>query len=71
MHQALETVFHPERVIFPGISHAQNLRPPSAFSQEKLTLFNKMIGQNPPQLLAVSCITELPKGSPPFIVFGP
>jgi helicase MOV-10 len=36
-----------------------------------LTPFNRLIGSNPPQMLAVSAILTLPAGSPPFVVFGP
>lgn len=70
-HQALDTVFHPPRVLFPSMWNAEHLEKPSEEQEKKMKMFNKMIGQNPPQLRAVTAIKLLPPGSPPFIVFGP
>ena len=69
-HQALDTVFAPERLLFPAATHVLNgrARPrPGA----GLVLYNKSIETNLPQLQAVTSIVNLPTGSPPFVVFGP
>jgi helicase MOV-10 len=70
-HQALGTVFHPSRVLFPSSRFTEELERPDEAGGKKLKLYNKLIGQNPPQLRAVTAIKDLPPGSPPFIVFGP
>lgn len=69
-HQALDSVFSPSRLLFPIAAHVLNggSCPRPGFG---LTIRNKLIQGNPPQLQAVMSIVHLPQGSPPFVVFGP
>ncbi|KAF4616960.1 hypothetical protein D9613_008723 [Agrocybe pediades] len=69
-HQAMNSAFTEDRVLFPRVSHLPGgpCRRPSRLG---LKLCNPLIASNPPQLQAVSSIVSLPRGSPPFVVFGP
>ncbi|KIY47324.1 P-loop containing nucleoside triphosphate hydrolase protein [Fistulina hepatica ATCC 64428] len=67
-HQALSDVFDEERVVFPKSVHIPGLAP-GAFSVRRLK--NSHIRSNERQLQAVQSILHLPKGSLPFVVFGP
>ncbi|KAK7042905.1 hypothetical protein VNI00_008640 [Paramarasmius palmivorus] len=66
-HQAMDSAFVEERVLFPGDIHWHNQR------QQKPSLYvkNKLIASNPRQLEAVQAIVSLQPGSIPFVVFGP
>ncbi|KIY67632.1 RNA helicase [Cylindrobasidium torrendii FP15055 ss-10] len=64
-HQALNTAFAPQRLLFPEASPARSL------TGCPIRFFNTFIARNERQKLAVTCIANLPAGSPPFIVFGP
>jgi len=69
-HQAIDSVFIEDRVLFPQITHlttSSAVRPSSL----GLKLYNPLIASNPPQLQAVASIVALRPGSPPFVVFGP
>lgn len=66
-HQALLSEFREDRVLFPTQAHAQAGRP---FEYMGL-IYNPLIEDNPPQLLAINSIVSQPPGSTPFIVFGP
>lgn len=70
MHQALMTAFNPESVLFPLERHLKTSVPEEEL-MEALRLVDRKIATNRPQLLAVAAIRELPRGSPPFIIFGP
>ncbi|KAI0075956.1 P-loop containing nucleoside triphosphate hydrolase protein [Panus rudis PR-1116 ss-1] len=69
-HEALRTAFAPERLLFPTAKH---------ITQEKYQInseledwiYNKLVAANSQQLQAIASITQLPPGSPPFVVFGP
>lgn len=69
-HQAMDTVFTEERVLFPLPSHL-----PVGRVQTKrdisLKLSNALLSNNEPQLQAVISIVTLPPGSAPFVIFGP
>lgn len=65
-HQAMDTVFTEERILFPVDRHLPK-RPPRV----ALKLFNGLLSKNEPQLQAVASILSSPAGSPPFVVFGP
>jgi helicase MOV-10 len=70
MHAALDTTIASPRLLFPQEDNIIGHRP----SQEMinaLTPLDPGIGSNPPQMLAVTAILNLPPGSPPFVVFGP
>lgn len=66
-HQALDTAFVSERIFFPKQVHIAGLQPP----RMPLTPYNRLVGQNIPQMTAVRAITYRPAGSVPFVVFGP
>jgi helicase MOV-10 len=66
MHAALQAGVADPRIFFPEKAQV------SATGRFKaLTTFNRLIGSNPPQMLAVAAILTLPAGNPPFVVFGP
>ncbi|KDQ10484.1 hypothetical protein BOTBODRAFT_58037 [Botryobasidium botryosum FD-172 SS1] len=71
MHQALDTAFHPDRILFPTAAHVRGSRPPSEMQLGALTLVNRLIQTNPPQRQAVTAIMHQKPGSVPFVVFGP
>lgn len=68
MHQALGTAFTSDRVLFPDAKHIVR---PTRVEMEKIRAVNRDIETNPPQLQAVTSIVHMPKGSMPFVVFGP
>ncbi|EIW74374.1 RNA helicase [Coniophora puteana RWD-64-598 SS2] len=65
-HQALDTAFAVDRLLFPVLDHVLPFNPGRAFRP-----FNPLIARNPPQLLAVTSILRQPPGSSPFVIFGP
>ncbi|KAH9948069.1 P-loop containing nucleoside triphosphate hydrolase protein [Amylocystis lapponica] len=69
-HQALDTAFHPERLLFPRKEHIKFKSAPSSAGMRPW-IFNRLIAENPAQLQAVTSIANLPAGSPPFVLFGP
>ncbi|KAF8895854.1 RNA helicase [Gymnopilus junonius] len=69
-HQALDTAFNEDRILFPLMGNVSPLLLPQ-FGQTGMKLYNKIIASNPPQLQAIASIVSLPPGSPPFVVFGP
>ncbi|KAH6905317.1 RNA helicase [Coprinopsis sp. MPI-PUGE-AT-0042] len=66
-HQALDSAFEEDRVLFPLQQHVL----PMPYRRIRLVYFNSLISGNEPQVRAVSNIVHLPPGSPPFVVFGP
>jgi helicase MOV-10 len=68
-HQALDTAFAEDRVLFPTQAHVRGARPRPA--DIKLALFNRLLVTNPPQLQAITSIVCQPPGSLPFALFGP
>ncbi|KAG2003546.1 RNA helicase [Coprinopsis cinerea AmutBmut pab1-1] len=66
-HQALETMFSDERVLFPMPFDIK----PAVLLDFEVVPFNPLITRNERQLKAVTSIVHQPPGSPPFIVFGP
>ncbi|KAI0316313.1 P-loop containing nucleoside triphosphate hydrolase protein [Amylostereum chailletii] len=66
-HQALDTNFAPERLLFPAPSHIGR----TTRSQADITPFNALINDNLPQLDAVRAIVYRPVGLVPFVIFGP
>ena len=67
-HQAMDTVFTQDRVLFPLAAH---LPSSDATGNQPIKVFNSLIQSNQPQLLAVKSIVNQTPGSPPFVVFGP
>jgi helicase MOV-10 len=70
MHAALDIPTPNPRLLFPEEAHVK-CRKPSQGTINTLTPFNRLVGANPAQMLAVTAIRNLPEGSPPFVVFGP
>ncbi|KIM34474.1 hypothetical protein M408DRAFT_325870 [Serendipita vermifera MAFF 305830] len=70
MHQGLDVGGQSPRILFPQDAHVQNHKPLDS-TIRSLNPFNRYIGQNDPQMIAVAAIRDLPPGSPPFVVFGP
>ncbi|KAG6906077.1 hypothetical protein DXG01_016020 [Tephrocybe rancida] len=69
-HQALDSAFSEERVLFPERKHIRNdTRPQRA--EVRVRPVNPLIGTNVSQLQAVTSIVKQPPGSLPFIIFGP
>ncbi|PPQ74162.1 hypothetical protein CVT26_006766 [Gymnopilus dilepis] len=69
-HQALDTAFSEDRILFPDMSTV-SLLPLRQFARMGISLYNSIIAGNAPQLQAITSIVSLPPGSPPFVVFGP
>lgn len=73
MHQALETSFLEPRVLFPSAAIVRSLgmAEPRERDMREMRPYERMIGENHPQWLAVVAITKLRPGTVPFVVFGP
>jgi helicase MOV-10 len=69
-HQAMDTVFEQDRILFPTREHFYAVVCPSALGVRRM-IYNPNIANNGAQLQAVASILGLPAGSPPFCVFGP
>ncbi|KAF7323612.1 RNA helicase [Mycena kentingensis (nom. inval.)] len=69
-HQALDSAFSEERVLFPVPAHVPATPYPTTRSAS-IKVFNPLIATNAPQLQAVVSIANRPAGSVPFIIFGP
>jgi len=67
-HQAMNTVFTQDRVLFPLAAHVPSS---GAMGMQPINVFNPLIQNNQPQLLAVKSVVNQAPGSPPFVVFGP
>lgn len=66
-HQAMDTVFAEDRVLFPASRHLPQRQSPDVSTK----LVNGLVATNPRQLQAVTSILHAAPGSLPFIVFGP
>ncbi|KAF8522660.1 P-loop containing nucleoside triphosphate hydrolase protein [Gautieria morchelliformis] len=71
MHQALGTAFTSDRVLFPGEAHIMSRVVTTDAEMMRIRCVNRSIESNPPQLQAVASILHMPRGSVPFVVFGP
>ncbi|KAJ7636868.1 P-loop containing nucleoside triphosphate hydrolase protein [Roridomyces roridus] len=71
MHQALTNNFKESRIFFPRGEHLIRKWRVLKKEKETITVFNRLIAQDPEQLDAVAAIVHQPRGSPPHIVFGP
>ncbi|KAJ3714461.1 P-loop containing nucleoside triphosphate hydrolase protein [Lentinula raphanica] len=69
-HQALDTAFSQDRVLFPTDLHLPKTIP-RRFAPPTLRWYNPLIANNPPQKQAVLSIAFREPGSMPFIIFGP
>jgi len=68
-HQALDSSFNEERVLFPTEEHLSLVAHPPKDASFKL--YNSLLSSNPPQIQAVISILSQRPGSPTFVVFGP
>ena len=64
-HQAMDTVFTQDRVLFPLAAH---LPCSDTTGIQPIKAFNSLIQSNQPQLLAVKSVVNQTPGSPPFVV---
>ncbi len=71
MHDALGNKNDPARLLFPGPEHLTTARPVTSAMLKELSPLSRDIGRNREQLETVSAIVHQPRGSVPFIVFGP
>lgn len=62
---------HLRRVLFPSVSDIKPILRLSEAEIENLPLVNENIREDEQQLHAVASILQHPKGSVPFIIFGP
>jgi helicase MOV-10 len=62
MHQALDTGASQARLIFPKDEHVKN-RKPSEGTIQTLNPVSRNVGNNPPQMLAVTAIRNLRPGT--------
>lgn len=67
MHQAITIKVDSSRYLFPELERVRaiNAQP------EPLTPFNRLVGENHEQSMAVAAIVNQPPGSVPFVIFGP
>ncbi|TFY71299.1 hypothetical protein EVG20_g1692 [Dentipellis fragilis] len=66
-HQALDTVFISERILFPTEAHL----PAGIPAARRIAPFDRLIATNINQMKAIVAMMTLPPGSPPFLLFGP
>lgn len=66
-HQAMDTVFVEDRVLFPSTRHL----PQKLVTDSSMKLLNNLVATNPRQRQAVKSIVHAAPGSLPFVVFGP
>ncbi|KDQ60007.1 hypothetical protein JAAARDRAFT_593478 [Jaapia argillacea MUCL 33604] len=72
MHQALLAWGAAPRLTFPGPEHASyGLVDPMLVDAIQAQLVNRTIAQDKEQLCAIAAIVNQPRGSAPFIIFGP
>ncbi|KAF7313870.1 RNA helicase [Mycena chlorophos] len=71
MHQALTNESRPARILFPDASHKSVKRPCSEEQLAEIVPVNRLIAQDREQLETVAAIVHRPRGSVPFVVFGP
>ena len=69
-HQAMDTVFEQDRILFPTTAHVGAIALPNVLGVRR-GIYNPDIASNRAQLQAIASILGLPAGSPPFCVFGP
>lgn len=72
MLHAIQTTPKRSNILFPTPEDIVATANPIQGDEEvELELCNKIIGSNVEQLQAVKRVLQLPRGSPPFVVFGP
>lgn len=69
-HQALAIKYELSRLLFPDLEH--DLDPVINLDKNNaISPINRILLDNPEQLMAVSTIVYSPPGSLPFVIFGP
>jgi helicase MOV-10 len=71
MHQALTNSFRESRILFPRAEHLLRNQRVSDSERNNVTPVNRRIAEDLEQLETVVAIVHQPRGSPPFVVFGP
>jgi helicase MOV-10 len=71
MHEAMNTAYFERRTLFPGPEEVKYLRAPTVTQVVQIKTIDRSIMKNFPQMEAVTAIVNRPKGSAPFVVFGP
>lgn len=71
MHQSLVTSFNPTRILFPRHEHISTATRMSFDQLNCITPVNRLIREDKEQLETVGAILHQPRGSVPFVVFGP
>lgn len=70
-HALASSHSHQRRLLFPSTSDVKPIRPLPKAEVDKLSLVNENIREDKQQLHAVVSILQHPKGTVPFIIFGP
>ncbi|KAH7327648.1 P-loop containing nucleoside triphosphate hydrolase protein [Rhizoctonia solani] len=71
MKKALAVGQKRSNVLFPTTEDMQPMSNAAQNPEQDIVLYNRILGANLEQRNAVTQVTRLPPGSPPFIVFGP
>jgi helicase MOV-10 len=70
-HALASPLTHLRRLLFPGVSYIKPIRCLSKAEIAELPLANENIREDEQQLQTVVSILQQPKGTVPFIIFGP
>lgn len=70
-HALASSLAHLRRLLFPTASDIRSIQCLSDGEVAELELFNESIREDEQQLQTVVSILQLPKGTVPFIIFGP
>ncbi|KIO25267.1 hypothetical protein M407DRAFT_210790 [Tulasnella calospora MUT 4182] len=73
MHMAVTSPYDHGPVLFPQVEDIEDggLVRPATLDMNRIALYDPRVGFNRPQMQAVTAIARLPRGTIPFIVFGP
>lgn len=73
MHMAVTSPYHHRPVLFPEVEDIDDggLIGPTILQMNRIAIIDPRVRSNPPQLQAATAIAQLPRGTIPFIVFGP
>ncbi|KAG8972234.1 hypothetical protein FRB90_010274, partial [Tulasnella sp. 427] len=73
MHMSIKSPYLHRPVLFPQVEDIEEwgLEAPTILQMNIIQIFDRRIRSNAPQLQAVTAISRLPRGSIPFIIFGP
>ncbi|KAF7323583.1 RNA helicase [Mycena kentingensis (nom. inval.)] len=74
MHQALTNASNQERILFPTVDHMKGKRNVRRCSEEQIAAIvpvNRLVAEDREQLETVAAIVNRPRGTVPFVIFGP